>query len=282
MSKLEKAMERAKQARGTVASPASTPIQSPVKGRRSGPIDPVYTQTRVYPTDDALLEKHGVLTPAFNSIIVEQYNLLRARVMEAMTRNGYNSILVASPEPQEGKTLTAVNLAISIARESNRTVLLIDTDMRQPSVHRYFGLPEGTGLYEHITKGTPLSELLINPGLPRLTVLPAGMPTDYPADLLGGPAMQELVSDVKRRYHGRYIIFDSPPLLAYADGLYLARYADAVLMVARSGSTKEDNLRQALESLGDRPLLGTVLNRVPKGQGPAYSYYSKRYEQVAK
>ncbi len=282
MSKLEKAMERAKQARGTVASPASTPIQSPVKGRRSGPIDPVYTQTRVYPTDDALLEKHGVLTPAFNSIIVEQYNLLRARVMEAMTRNGYNSILVASPEPQEGKTLTAVNLAISIARESNRTVLLIDTDMRQPSVHRYFGLPEGTGLYEHITKGTPLSELLINPGLPRLTVLPAGMPTDYPADLLGGPAMQELVSDVKRRYQGRYIIFDSPPLLAYADGLYLARYADAVLMVARSGSTKEDNLRQALESLGDRPLLGTVLNRVPKGQGPAYSYYSKRYEQVAK
>ncbi len=275
-------MERAKQARGTVASPASTPIQSPVKGRRSGPIDPVYTQTRVYPTDDALLEKHGVLTPAFNSIIVEQYNLLRARVMEAMTRNGYNSILVASPEPEEGKTLTAVNLAISIARESNRTVLLIDTDMRQPSVHRYFGLPEGTGLYEHITKGTPLSELLINPGLPRLTVLPAGMPTDYPADLLGGPAMQELVSDVKRRYQGRYIIFDSPPLLAYADGLYLARYADAVLMVARSGSTKEDNLRQALESLGDRPLLGTVLNRVPKGQGPAYSYYSKRYEQVAK
>jgi non-specific protein-tyrosine kinase len=180
MSKLEKAMERAKQARGTVASPASTPIPSPVKGRRSGPIDPVYTQTRVYPFDEALLEKHGVLTP-----------------LEAMTSNGYNSILVASPEPEEGKTLTAVNLAISIARESNRTVLLIDTDMRQPSVHRYFGLPEGPGLYEHITKGTPLSELLMNPGLPRLTVLPAGIATDYPADLLGDPAMQEFVSDVK-------------------------------------------------------------------------------------
>ncbi len=104
-------------------------------------------------------------------------------------------------------------------------------------------------------------------------MLPAGMPTDYPADLLGGPAMQEFVDDVKGRYLGRYIIFDSPPLLAYADGLYLARHADAVLMVARSGSTKEDNLRQALESLGDRPLLGTVLNRVPKGQDPAYSYY---------
>lgn len=276
MSKLEKAMERAKQARGTVTSPAgAATIPSPVnKGRRSEPIDPVYTQTRVYPFDEALLEKHGVLTTAFDSIIVEQYNLLRARVMEAMTSNGYNSILVASPEPEEGKTLTAVNLAISIARESNRTVLLIDTDMRQPSVHRYLGLPEGPGLYEHITKGTPLSELLINPGLPRLTVLPAGMPADYPADLLGGPAMQEFVSDIKGRYPGRYIIFDSPPLLAYADGLYLARYADTVLMVARSGSTKEDNLRQALESLGDRPLLGTVLNRVPKGQGPAYSYYS--------
>jgi protein-tyrosine kinase len=274
MSKLEKAMERAKQARGAEVSQASTPIPSPVKGRKSGPIDPVYTQTRVYPTNEALLEKYGILTPAFNSIIVEQYNLLRARVLEVMTSNGYNSILVASPEPQEGKTLTAVNLAISIARESNRTVLLIDTDMRRPSVHRYFGLPDSRGLYEHIIKETPLSELLINPGFPRLTVLPAGMPTNYPVDLLACPAMQEFVSDVKRRYQGRYIIFDSPPILAYADGLYLARYADAVLMVARSGSTKENNFRQALESLGDRPLLGTVLNRVPKGQGPAYSYYS--------
>jgi protein-tyrosine kinase len=274
MSKLEKAMERAKQARGMATSPASAATPSPAGGRRSEPIDPVYTQTRVCPTDEALLEKQGVLTPAFNSIIVEQYNLLRARVLEAMTNNGYNSVLVASPELEEGKTLTAVNLAVSIARESNRTVLLIDTDMRQPSVHRYFGLPEGPGLYEHITKGTPLSELLINPGLPRLTVLPAGMPTDYPADFLDGPVMHEFVSDVKGRYPGRYIIFDSPPLLAYADGLYLARYADAVVMVVRSGSTKEDNLRQALESLGDRPLLGTVLNRVPKGQGPAYSYYS--------
>ncbi|PXF57307.1 MAG: exopolysaccharide biosynthesis protein [Deltaproteobacteria bacterium] len=275
MSKLEKAMERAKQARGIETSPAgAATIPTPVnKGRRLEPIDPVYTQTRVYPFDKALLEKHGVLTTAFNPIIVEQYNLLRARVMEAMTSNGYNSILVTSPEPEEGKTLTAVNLAISIARESNRTVLLIDTDMRQTSVHRYLGLPGGTGLYEYITKGTPLSELLINPGLPRLTVLPAGMPADYPADLLSGPAMQEFVRDVKGRYPDRYIIFDSPPILAYADGLYLARYADTVLMVARSGSTKEDNLRQALESLGDRPLLGTVLNRVPKGQGPAYSYY---------
>jgi hypothetical protein len=94
MSKLEKAMERAKQARGTVTSPAgAATIPSPVnKGRRSEPIDPVYTQTRVYPFDEALLEKHGVLTTAFDSIIVEQYNLLRARVMEAMTSNGYNSI----------------------------------------------------------------------------------------------------------------------------------------------------------------------------------------------
>jgi len=274
MSKLEKAMEMAKQARDTETSPAgaaSTP--APVNGRKTEPIDPVYTQTRVYPFDEALLEKHSVLTTAFNPIIVEQYNLLRVRVMESMTSNGYNSILVTSPEPEEGKTLTAINLAISIARESNRTVLLIDTDMRQPSVHRCLGFPGGTGLYEHITMGTPLPELLINPGFPRLTVLPSGMPADYPADLLSSPAMQEFVRDVKGRYPDRYIIFDSPPILAYADGLYLARYADTVLMVARSGSTKEDNLRQALETLGDRPLLGIVLNRVPKGQDPAYSYY---------
>lgn len=191
-----------------------------------------------------------------------------------MAQKGYKALLVASPGPQEGKTITAVNLAVSITRETSRTVLLIESDMRQPSVYRYFCLPEGPGLYEHIVEGQPLNGLLINPGLARLTVLPAGRPREYPADLMGSPAMEELVEEIKGRYADRFIIFDSPPLLAYADGLYLARYADAVLMVVNSGKTREDDLKKALELLGDRPLLGTVFNQVSKGQVPIYYYKS--------
>jgi protein-tyrosine kinase len=264
MSKLEKAMERAKLAREGSPPAAVVP--------RNLDVDPTYTQTKVYSADEDALKRHGVLSAVFHPAIVEQYNLLMAKVLGTMTLKKYSTLLISSPSPGEGKTLTAVNLAVSMARETSRTVLLIDTDMRQPSVHRCLGLPDGPGLYEHLTEGTPLNELLVNPGFPRLTVLPAGRSTEYPADLLGGPVMEDLVREVKGRYSDRYVILDSPPLLAYADGLYLARHADAVLMVVRSGDTNEENLKQAIELLGDRPILGTVLNRVPKRQTPWKSY----------
>ncbi|NPA94931.1 MAG: AAA family ATPase, partial [Thermodesulfobacteria bacterium] len=184
----------------------------------------------------------------------------------------YNSVLITSPGPGEGKTLTAVNLAISISRETSRTVLLIDGDMRKPAVTKYLGLPDSPGLYEHLTEGVPLNELLINPGWPRFTLLPAGNPKDYPSDILGSPAMQELIWDVKNRYPERFIIFDSPPLMLYSDGLYLARYVDSILMVAQSGKTPENALKQAVEFVKDRPFLGTVLNRVPPAQSQLYDY----------
>ncbi len=280
MSKLEKALERAKKARGepyeTIGKKEPSATKESVKS--SAPLDkerivePVYTETKVIHTDAESLKEHKVLTPEFHPAIVEQYNLLRARLESMLLQMGYNSVLVTSPGPDEGKTLTAVNLAISISRETSRTVLLIDGDMRKPAITNYLGLPESPGLYEHLTQGVPLNELLINPGWPRFTILPAGKPDEYPADILGSPAMQELIWDVKNKYKERFIIFDSPPLMLYSDGLYLARYVDSVLMVARSGKTKESALKEAIELVKDRPFLGTVLNRVPPNQSLAYEY----------
>lgn len=280
MSKLEKALERAKQQREETEGVAAEKERQTTgeAEKESAPLDkqrivePVYTETKVIPSDSETLKQHKVLTPEFHPAIVEQYNLLRARLETMLLQMKYNSVLVTSPGPDEGKTLTAVNLAISISRETSRTVLLIDGDMRRPAVTSYLGLPESPGLYEHLTQGVPLKELLINPGWPRFTILPAGNPDDYPADILGSPAMQELIWDVKTRYPERFIIFDSPPLMLYSDALYLARYVDSVLMVARSGKTKESALKEAIELVKDRPFLGTVLNRVPPEQSKAYEY----------
>ena len=281
MSKLEKALERAKQQReGAKGSAAEKKQQQFDRSQKTAaPLDkhrivePVYTETKVIPSDTESLKQYNVLTPEFHPAIVEQYNLLRVRLETMLTQMKYNSILVTSPGPDEGKTLTAVNLAISISRETSRTVLLIDGDMRRPTVTNYLGLPESPGLYEHLTQNVPLKELLINPGWPRFTLLPAGKPQEeYPADILGSPAMQELIWDVKNRYPERFIIFDSPPLMLYSDALYLARYVDSVLMVARSGKTKESALKEAIEMVKDRPFLGTVLNRVPPEQSKAYEY----------
>ena len=282
MSKLEKALEMAQQARDdSSAHPekqaeakASPQVEeSPAgEGKQRGHIEPVYTQTKVAPADQTTLKKHGILTAEFHPTIVEQYNLLRVKIETVMEERKAKSLMICSPGPREGKTVTAVNLAISIARETSRTVLLVDADMRKPAINRYLGLKDTPGLYEHLTKGVPLNELLINPGISRLTILTAGVPGDYPADLLGGPAMQDLVADIKDRYPERLIIFDSPPLNLFSDGLYLARYADAALMVVRSCATKEDELNRALEETGDTFMIGTVLNRVPQQYCPAYDY----------
>ncbi len=291
MSKLEKALEMAQQARGedspasettketTPVTPApqktqaeDTPKVKTACAARPGHIEPVYTQTRVTPADKAVLEKHGILTTDCPEIIIEQYNLLRVKIETAMKENDARSIMVCSPGPKEGKTITAINLAISIARETSRTVLLVDADMRKPAIHKYMGIEAEAGLFEHLTKGTPLNELLINPGIPRLTILTAGTPSDYPADLLGSPAMHDFVTDIKNRYPERLVIFDSPPLNLFSDGLYLARYADTALMVVRSCKSKEEELDKAMEEISHTNLLGIALNRVPARYCPSYDY----------
>ena len=277
MSKLEKALEKAKQARRGLEQPEDQPRIEEGAGRGAGSrvIAPEYTHTKVCDVNCRELNRRGIVNEDLSPVIIEQYNLLRARFEAVMTEKDARSVLVSSPGIDEGKTITAINLALTISRETSRTVLLIDADMRNPSVTSYLGLPDGPGLFEYLTQDVPLSELLINPGLPRITILPAGRPADYPADLLAGPAMKDLVSEVRKRYAERYVIFDSPPLLAYADGLYLARYVDGVIMVARSGMTKQGDLLQAIETIGDRPLLGTVLNGVSRKQyfAQGYGYY---------
>ncbi len=144
-------------------------------------------------------------------------------------------------------------------------------------MHSYFGLSQEPGLYEHLTKGIPLSELLINPGTPRLTLLPAGKAEQYPSDFLNAPAMHSFVREIKERYSDRYIIFDSPPILGFSDALYLSRFSDGVIIVVRSQETKEEDLKRSLELLQGRPILGTVLNGV-RSEFAEWRGYEKYYQ----
>ena len=273
MSRLEKALKRAEQDRDDKGVG--------VVETRQELTELEYTQTRVEKVDDVVLKESGILTSSTSPAVIEQYNLLRVRVLDALSKNGHNCMLVASPGQGEGKTFTAVNLAVSLVREKTRTVLLIDTDLRHPSIASYFGLSEGPGLYEHLTKGVPLSELLINPGMSGLTMLPAGKSEQYPSDFLNAPAMHSFVREVKNRYSNRYIIFDSPPLLGFSDALYLSHFADGVIIVVRSQETKEEDLKRSLELLHDCPILGIVLNRVhsefAEWKGYEQYYHTKRF-----
>jgi exopolysaccharide/PEP-CTERM locus tyrosine autokinase len=170
----------------------------------------------------------------------------------------------------EGKTLTAINLATTIARKAQHTVLLVDVDLRNPKVRSYLGFHAEKGLSHHLEEDEPLSRLFVNPGLPKMVILPAGKPLLRSTEILGSPKMEQLVQEMKARYPERYVIFDSPPLLTVPDSLVFSSYVDGIILVVEAGRTPEDQIRQSIELLKDRPLLGLVLN---KGRGSFKGYY---------
>ncbi len=225
---------------------------------------PKYTHTKVVSVDLNLLRKNRVLATSRNENIYEYYRFLRTQILRKMQANNWNTILVTSVAPNEGKTLNAINLAITFAKEITKTVLLVDTDLRKPAISALLGLNIDKGLSNYLTDDQmPLSNILINPGIEKLVILPAGQPVSNATELLDSPRMHALVQEVKNRYPDRYIFFDSPPILSYADTLVLSSYVDAILLVVKAYETSQKQLKRALDMLKDRNVLGIAINMIP-------------------
>ncbi len=171
-----------------------------------------------------------------------------------------NALAIVSPGEDEGKTLTAINLGLSFAQEVDQTVLLVDANLREPSVHRYFGFTPEAGLSDYLLSGTPLDKILVNPGVDRFVILPGGRPLLNSAEMLGSMKMAKLVQELKMRYPSRLVIFDLPPVLSVADALAFSPYVDAAIMVAQELKTRRHDIVRAAEMLKSVELIGTVLN----------------------
>lgn len=274
MSKIAKAVERAKRSREARIGMAQEP-RPPLSS--TGPAlpsqqPPVYSQTRVVLPEPHYLEAHRVLTLLDDSHAIDTYNLLCTRVLAKTGANFSNTIMITSCGQGEGKSLTSINLAVSIARRVQHTVLLVDADLRSPKIHHYLGLPVAKGLAEHLTESVPLAELLVSPGVPKMVVLPAGKRVDNPAEILVSPKMEQLIYELKSRYPDRYVIFDCPPLLTVPDSLGMASYVDGLLLVVEAGRASREDVRKAIELCNGKPLLGLVMNKSRHG-GKKY-YYS--------
>jgi capsular exopolysaccharide synthesis family protein len=177
----------------------------------------------------------------------------------------YRSIIVTSAAAGDGKTVTAFNLALAMAQEYHRRVLLIDADLRHPSVHKLTGLPERPGLSDVLAGTATLDEVMVSLSEYRLTVIPAGSPVDRPIELLGSAEMRRVV-DLLRPQFDR-IVFDTPPAAPLADVGVLAPLADGVLLVVRAGRTQRPAIDRALEDIEPSRLLGLVLNDVSEPTG---------------
>jgi capsular exopolysaccharide synthesis family protein len=218
-----------------------------------------YTHTQIIDTPSEILRSRRVITRDNDSTVSDSYRILRSQILLRMRQNGWNSIAITSPTAGSGSTLSAINLAISIAQDVNHTVLLADLDLRNPSIHRYFTEREVFGLSDYLLD-SEIPGLLFNPGIDRLVVLPGNVPIADSSEMLGSPKMLELIGEIKSRYDSRIVIFDLPPLLSSDDVLVLAPHVDAILMVVRDGHTGKKELRRAQEMLDGFNVIGTLLN----------------------
>lgn len=223
--------------------------------------EPLLGRARRQNVSPALLRSNHLIVETENDVVVDAYRMLRTRVLSAMRRDGWNVLGVTSAGSQEGKSLTAANLAISMAREPDMTVLLIDADLRNPTLHRYFGLDVESGLADCLRSGFPLEDLVIVPGIERLLILPAGNAVGETTELLGSGKMAALINECKRRSDLRCVIVDLPPVLNGDDAIALTSVLDAALLVVEEGKTLASDLTKSMELLDRVRVVGTVLNR---------------------
>jgi len=181
--------------------------------------------------------------------------------------------MVTSVAEGEGKSFVAANLAVSVAAHVNWNVLLVDCDLRKPSIHRQFGFPEVPGLSDYLLTGMKLPSLLQRTAVERLTILPSGRTPDNPSELLSSQRMIVFINEVVDRYNDRFIILDSPPAKLTAEPGALARHVDGILLVVKYGSTPRDAAFELVNLLGKDKILGVIINNFDARS----SRYKKKY-----
>jgi non-specific protein-tyrosine kinase len=262
---LRKAIEKAKQEREQAGSTAlQRKAQAPVNQvvqKNTEWTPPDYRESKSAKLDTAKAEENKCTALFSDSVAINYYKVLKTRIQHRMQANGWNTIMITSVHPGEGKTLTSINLAITMAREFNQTVLLVDTDLHNQNIHKYLGVSSNIGLIDYLEKNTPLKELIIWPGIEKLTFISGGKNVIESSELLGSPKMKNLVEEMKKRYEERYIIFDMPPVLGNADAITFAPMVDCTLMVVEEGKTTIQDVKKAVGLLPQNNFIGYVINR---------------------
>jgi capsular exopolysaccharide synthesis family protein len=274
-------------ARETALRRAEAPLQdglgpaSSDHGRYARHVEPA-TEAPAYasslegtPRVAADLDHHLVAALAPTSLAAEQYRSLRTRLKRAESGRALRTIAITSPNKGDGKSLTAANLALTMAQEFQQRVLLIDCDLRRPSVHRLFGITEGPGLGDVLMSAAELDHALVALPEYHLTVLPAGLPPSRPAELLGSAAMRRILDTLRSRYDR--ILIDVPPVAPLADLHILAPMVDGLLMIVRAGITPKPAIERALAGLDASKVLGLVLNESGAETAETYNYEGYGY-----
>ena len=238
------------------------------------PSEPVSTEINLDKIDPNLV---SVVNP--ESLETEIFKVLRAKILFSASGKPPRSIMVTSAVPGEGKSFVAANLAVNMAQNIEDHVLLMDCDLRRPTIHRLFGLGRVKGLSDHLSNGNNIPELLIKTGFGKLSLFPSGSPPHNPSEILSSAKMASLLDELKARYQDRYLIIESPPPMLAPETVAIAKQVDAIIVVIKFGSTPMDVVEELIDNLGKEKIIGAVINRFDARTSRYYGYrkYGKYY-----
>jgi protein-tyrosine kinase len=212
--------------------------------------------------DPKSMERYCVLPQIKDERALRAYKILRTRVLQRMVAHNWYSVAVTGSTVGEGKTLTAINLAIALAQDVNTSVFLVDLDLQRPQVANYLGLKFGRGLGDYLSGEASIDEILYSPiGMERLSLIPNSRAIANSSELLVSPRMIELAKTLLNETPRRIVIYDMPPLLASDDVLAFSPQVDGLLLVLAEGISARANLAKTKQLIGNSNLIGVVLNQ---------------------
>jgi protein-tyrosine kinase len=276
MSLIEEVMRRQAHERAAMPGLAANAGGAALGARAARPLaaplpEPPQPQYRPAPLDRTVLEDNRVLLRMQDVAVSRAYKVLRTRVLRRMQEHGWYTLGVTGTGAGEGKTLTAINLAIALAQDPNAWVYLVDLDLQRPRLGAYLGMSYEHGLTDFLAGHAELEQIIYDIGVKRLAVVPNSSPIETSSEHLRSARMADFINALEAQTPRRIVVFDMPPLLVSDDVLAFSPRVDSFLLVASQGMTARRTLANAKEVLAELNLLGVVLNRsTERSDSPYY------------
>ena len=273
---LRKALDRAKKEREQSNGISGETSSKHRDAANQGWQAPVYSESAKVPINVEVAIRNHCVALADSFTENNYYKVLRTQLRNIGKNKNWKTMMVTSASPKDGKTVTAINLAATFAREYNQTALLVDADLRMQMVCRYLGYGGCPGLLDYLEGQAEMKDIITWPGIEKLTIISGDRVVDDSSELIASPRMQSLMEELKHRYDDRLVIFDAPPILGVADALAFAPLVDCIILVVGSGITDRNDLKEAIGLLPQEKIAGIVFNR-HKGPNKLYERYGYRY-----
>jgi capsular exopolysaccharide synthesis family protein len=269
MTLIETAIQKLQKA--GAASPATTPNRMRLQERVAQPVPSEPPRTYLPSTlDSTIMEQCCILPRISDESALRAYKILRTRLLQTLHAQGMHSLVVTGTDAQQGKSLTAINLAFALAQDPSTSVFLVDLDLRRPHVAPSLGMQFNHGLGDYLAGKAEIEQIIYESGVPRLAIVPNAYSMEHSSELLGSDRMQALVQHLSAATPRRVVIYDMPPVLMADDVIAFVPQVDGVLLVVSELSADRAKVEKARDILSTANILGVVLNRSSERNDAGY------------